>query len=70
MESLLALDHIRLGMARDNAGIKEVVSTIAYRMMTKGKTALAESAYADACRPGNPRDTSIEEIAEIYRSLL
>ena len=26
-------------MARDNAGIKEVVSTIAYRMMTKGKTA-------------------------------
>ena len=32
--------------------------------------ALAESAYADACRPGNPRDTSVEEIAEIYRSLL
>ena len=24
---------------------------------------LAESAYADACRPGNPRDTSVEEIA-------
>ena len=23
---------------------------------------LAESAYADACRPGNPRDTSVEEI--------
>ena len=32
--------------------------------------ALAESAYAGACRPGNPRDTSVEEIAEIYRSLL
>ena len=32
--------------------------------------ALAESAYADACRPGNPRDTSVEEIAEIYKSLL
>ena len=31
---------------------------------------LAESAYADACRPGNPRDTSVEEIAEIYRSLM
>ncbi len=31
---------------------------------------LAESAYADACRPGNPRDTSVEEIAELYRSLL
>lgn len=31
---------------------------------------LAESAYADACRPGNPRDTSVEEIIELYRSLL
>ena len=28
---------------------------------------LSESAFADACRPGNPRDTSIEEIAELYR---
>ncbi|MGM9652419.1 MAG: lactaldehyde reductase [Eubacteriales bacterium] len=32
--------------------------------------ALAESAYADACRPGNPRETSVEEIAALYRSLL
>jgi lactaldehyde reductase len=31
---------------------------------------LSESAYADACRPGNPRDTSVEEISEIYRSLI
>ncbi len=31
---------------------------------------LSESAFADACRPGNPRDTSKEEIAELYRSLL
>ena len=31
---------------------------------------LAESAYADACRPGNPRDTSVEEIVELYRSQL
>ena len=31
---------------------------------------LSESAYADACRPGNPRDTSIEEIAALYRKLL
>ncbi len=31
---------------------------------------LSESAYADACRPGNPRDTSVEEIAQLYRSLL
>ena len=31
---------------------------------------LAESAYADACRPGNPRDTSVEEIKELYLSLM
>lgn len=31
---------------------------------------LSESAYADACRPGNPRDTSVEEIKELYLKLL
>lgn len=33
-------------------------------------TFLAESAYADACRPGNPKDTSVEEIIELYRKLM
>lgn len=31
---------------------------------------LSESAYNDACRPGNPRDTSVEEIRELYLSLM
>ncbi|MGI5824163.1 MAG: lactaldehyde reductase [Bacillota bacterium] len=31
---------------------------------------LAQSAYDDACRPGNPRDTSVEELKELYKSLL
>ncbi len=31
---------------------------------------LSESAFADACCPGNPRDTSVEEIAALYRSLM
>ena len=31
---------------------------------------LAESAFADACRPGNPRDTSVEEIKALYKKLL
>lgn len=31
---------------------------------------LAQSAYDDACRPGNPRDTSVEEITELYKKLL
>lgn len=31
---------------------------------------LSESAYADACRPGNPRETSVKEIVELYKSQL
>lgn len=31
---------------------------------------LAQSAYDDACRPGNPRETSVEEITELYKSLM
>ncbi len=30
---------------------------------------LAESAYADACRPGNPRDCSVKDIEKLYKSL-
>lgn len=31
---------------------------------------LAQSAFDDACRPGNPRDTSVAEIKELYLSLM
>lgn len=31
---------------------------------------LSESAFADACRPGNPRDTSADEIAELFEKLI
>lgn len=31
---------------------------------------LAQSAYDDACRPGNPRETSVAEIKALYESLL
>ena len=31
---------------------------------------LSESALADACCPGNPRDTSVEEIKALYKSLI
>ena len=31
---------------------------------------LAQSAYDDACRPGNPKDTSVEDITALYKSLL
>ena len=31
---------------------------------------LTESAYADACRPGNPRDCDKADIEALYRSLM
>ena len=31
---------------------------------------LAESAYADACRPGNPKETSVEDMKELFRKLM
>ena len=31
---------------------------------------LAQSAYDDACRPGNPKETSVEEITALYNSLM
>ena len=31
---------------------------------------LAQSAFDDACRPGNPRATSVEDITALYKSLL
>ena len=33
-------------------------------------TFLAESAYADACRPGNPKDTNVEDLKELFRKLM
>ena len=31
---------------------------------------LAESAMADACRPGNPKDPTVEDIIKLYESLM
>ncbi len=33
-------------------------------------TFLAQSAYDDACRPGNPKETSVEDITMLYKSLI
>ena len=31
---------------------------------------MSVDAYNDACRPGNPRETSVEDIEALYRSLM
>lgn len=43
--------------------LKDIVKTEDIRF-------LAESAYDDACRPGNPKETSVDDIAKLYESLM
>jgi lactaldehyde reductase len=31
---------------------------------------LSESAYADACRPGNPREVTVKDIEKLYKGLM
>ena len=31
---------------------------------------LAESAFADACCPGNPKDTCVADLKELFRKLM
>ena len=45
------------------ADLKEIVNP-------KDIPFLAQSAFDDACRPGNPRDTCVEDIIKLYESLL
>ena len=45
------------------ADLKEIVKT-------EDIDFLAQSAFDDACRPGNPRATSVEEIKELYLKLM
>lgn len=58
------------------AAVKQLAEDVGIPTTLKGIVkeedidALAESAYADACRPGNPRETSVEDIKELYRSLM
>ena len=33
-------------------------------------TFLAESAHADACAPGNPKDASVEDLTALFRKLM
>ena len=60
-----AVDAVRQ-LAKD-VGIPENLKDIVKR---EDLDFLAKSAYADACRPGNPRETSVEEIKKLYESML
>lgn len=51
---------------------KDVGITLSLKGVVKEEDlpALSKDAFADACRPGNPRDTSVEDIEKLYRSLM
>lgn len=51
----------------EDVGIPKTLREIGVKEEDLG--ALSESALADACTPGNPRDTSAEEIYEIYKKI-
>ncbi|MDD3396090.1 MAG: lactaldehyde reductase, partial [Acidaminococcaceae bacterium] len=52
----------------DDVGIPRELSKLG--VQEKDLDFLAESAMADACTPGNPRDVSKNEIIDIYKSIL
>lgn len=49
----------------EDVGIPKTLSEIGVK--EEDLQALAKSAFADACTPGNPRDTNVTEILEIYK---
>jgi lactaldehyde reductase len=49
----------------EDVGIPKILSEIGFK--EEDLQALSESAFVDACTPGNPRDTNVEEILEIYK---
>ncbi len=49
----------------EDVGIPKVLSEIGVH--EEDLQALAESAMADACTPGNPRETSLKDILDVYK---
>ena len=47
-----------------------IVSSLKGVVKEEDVHALAVDAFNDACRPGNPRETSVEDIEALYRSLM
>lgn len=51
-----------------DVGIPETISELGVKM--EDIPAIAEDAMRDVCTPGNPRETSVPEIIELYKSLM
>ena len=51
-----------------DASVAEKLSALGVK--EEGIPALAKSALADVCTPGNPKETCIEDIEALYRKIL
>ena len=61
-----AVDAVKALAVR--VGIPEKLSALGVK--EEGIPALAKSALADVCTPGNPKETCIEDIEALYRKIL
>ncbi len=72
------VDAMSIEDARDAAvaAVRQLAEDVGIETTLKGIVkdedikALSQSAFDDACRPGNPREVSVEEIEALYRSLM
>ena len=46
------------------------IPTVNEKVREEDLDVLAADAYADACRPGNPRDTNVEDLKALYRKIM
>jgi lactaldehyde reductase len=54
----------------DKVGIPRKITEASPKVKAEDVDFLAESAMADACTPGNPKDPTKEDIIEIYKSVM
>ena len=50
--------------------MKEVLINKVEALKEEDLQFLAESAHADACAPGNPKDASVEDLKDLFRKLM
>ena len=55
---------------REPAEIVELLYKEADKVREEDLDVLAADAYADACRPGNPKDTNVEDLKALYRKIM
>ena len=66
------LDSVSEDVVEGTLHKEDIINYFKSQQIVKGEDIpfLAQSAYDDACRPGNPKETSVADITRLYESLL